>query len=62
MLGVLVSISEHLTVFDLDALRLQKISQTVDLVLELPDQLGVGVLVHHGLTDDLFRTIGVSAK
>ena len=48
-----------LTIFDLYPLLLQQIPQPVDLVLELPDELGVGVLVDHGLAHDLLGAVGV---
>ena len=48
-----------LTFLHLDPLGLEEVPQLVDLLLQLPDELGVGVLVHHGLADDLLRPIGV---
>ena len=47
------------TFLHLDPLGLEEVPQLVDLLLQLPDELGVGVLVHHGLADDLLRPIGV---
>ena len=40
------------TFLHLDALGLEEVPQSADLLLELPDQLGVAVLVDHGLADD----------
>ena len=48
-----------LTFLDLDALGLEEVPQLVDLLLQLADQLRVGVLVHHRLADDLLRPVGV---
>jgi hypothetical protein len=44
---------DGLTFFDLDALGLEQVPEPADLVLELPDELGVAVLVHHRLAHDL---------
>ena len=48
-----------LTFLDLDALGLEEVPQLVDLLLQLADELRVGVLVHHRLADDLLRPVGV---
>ena len=48
----------ELTFLDLDALRLEKVSEPADLLLELSDELGVAVLVHDGLAHDLLRSKG----
>ena len=47
------------TFFHFDALGLQKISQAIDLLFQLANQLGIGILVYHSLTNDLLGTIGV---
>jgi hypothetical protein len=44
---------DGLTFFYLDALGLEEVPEPADLVLELPDELGVAVLVHHRLAHDL---------
>ena len=46
-------IEAFLTFLNLDPLRLEEVPQPRDLLLELPDELGVGVLVDDGLADNL---------
>ena len=45
-----------LTFLDLDALCLEKMPEPADLLLQLSYQLGVAVLVHNSLADNLFRS------
>ena len=45
--------------FHFDSFCLEEISEPVDLLLKLPDELAVGVLVDHSLADDLLRAIRV---
>ena len=44
------------TFFHHDSLGLQKISQSSDFLLQLSDQLGIAVLVHHRLAHNLLRS------
>jgi len=53
---------DGLTFFDLDALGLEEVPEPADLVLELPDELGVAVLVHHRLAHDLLGSARAHAK
>lgn len=43
----------------LQALGEQQVPQSLHLRLQLPDQLGVRVLVDHGVAADLFGAVGV---
>lgn len=51
-----------LTFLHLDALGFEQFAKLLDFLLELADELRVGVLVDDGLADDLFGTVRVSGK
>ena len=53
---------EKWTFFDVDAFDAQQLAQPRDLLLEFPDELGVGVFVDDCLADDLLGPVRVPAS
>ncbi len=47
------------TFFHFNAFHLEQIPESEDLLLELPDQFGIGILVDNSLADNLFGSVGI---